>query len=79
MISHYSLVANLVQLGQYLRLTDDNFPAERKRYKPGDVALGSASIHFPFAGMTLNFVDSPPAVSCVFSGKLTAGCSDYGR
>ena len=50
MISHYSLVANLVQLGQYLRLTDDDFPAERRRYKFGDVALGSASarLSLPF-------------------------------
>ncbi|RPD61672.1 amp dependent CoA ligase [Lentinus tigrinus ALCF2SS1-7] len=40
MISHYSLIANLVQTGQYFRLTDDSFPSEQKRYKTGDVALG---------------------------------------
>ncbi|KAI0717914.1 hypothetical protein C8T65DRAFT_640363 [Cerioporus squamosus] len=48
MISHYSLVANLVQLGQYLRLTDDSFPAERKRYRIGNVGLGILPLFHAF-------------------------------
>ncbi|KAI0324379.1 acetyl-CoA synthetase-like protein [Cubamyces sp. BRFM 1775] len=39
-ISHYSIIANLIQLGKYLHLTDGSIPAEELAYKPGGVALG---------------------------------------
>ncbi|KAI0767430.1 acetyl-CoA synthetase-like protein [Fomes fomentarius] len=39
MMSHYSLVANLVQMLSYLRLTDDSIPMAQKRYRPGSVGL----------------------------------------
>ncbi len=42
MMSHYSLVANLVQMLSYLRLSDDSIPMAQKRYRPGSVGLLSA-------------------------------------
>ncbi len=44
MIPHYSIIANIVQMGQYLNLNDDYIPLERKLYRPGNVTLGGASV-----------------------------------
>ncbi|KAH9903408.1 acetyl-CoA synthetase-like protein [Cubamyces lactineus] len=37
-IPHYSIIANLIQLGQYLHLTDGTIPPEELAYRPGGVA-----------------------------------------
>ncbi|KAI0772849.1 acetyl-CoA synthetase-like protein [Trametes elegans] len=39
MISHYSLIANMIQVGQYLRLTDPALPPEHLCVRPGSVTL----------------------------------------
>ncbi|KAI0657467.1 acetyl-CoA synthetase-like protein [Cubamyces menziesii] len=39
-ISHYSIIANLIQLGKYLHLTDGTIPPDELAYKPGSVGLG---------------------------------------
>ncbi|KAI0649936.1 acetyl-CoA synthetase-like protein [Trametes meyenii] len=39
MISHYSIITNLIQMGQYLRLTDNSIPVEQLRYRPGSISL----------------------------------------
>ena len=43
MISHYSIIANLVQLAQRANLNDESVPMEQKRYRPGSIVLGGAS------------------------------------
>ncbi|KAL1948462.1 hypothetical protein VTO73DRAFT_12537 [Trametes versicolor] len=39
MISHYSIIANMVQVAQFLRLTDKTLPPEQVAYRPGSVTL----------------------------------------
>lgn len=39
MISHYSIIANMVQVAQFLRLTDKTLPPEQLAYRPGSVTL----------------------------------------
>ncbi|KAI8989129.1 hypothetical protein BD414DRAFT_326725 [Trametes punicea] len=40
MITHYAVIANLIQAGQYMRLTDERMPANKLIYRPGSVGLG---------------------------------------
>ncbi|KAI0356902.1 acetyl-CoA synthetase-like protein [Trametes cingulata] len=39
MIPHYSIIANVIQMAQHLRLTDETMPSEHICYKPGSVTL----------------------------------------
>ncbi|KAI0634245.1 acetyl-CoA synthetase-like protein [Trametes polyzona] len=39
MISHYSIIANIIQVAQYLRLTDKALPPEHMAYRPGSTTI----------------------------------------
>nr|WHF58352.1 4-coumarate:CoA ligase [Ganoderma lucidum] len=59
MISHYGLVANIVQVAQYIQVHDGNVPPKSRHFRVGDVSLGDAyGLHFVlffgmFAGLTI--------------------------
>ncbi|PIL29048.1 transporter [Ganoderma sinense ZZ0214-1] len=64
MVSHYGLVANIVQVAQYIKPTDESVPSEWRRFHVGDVSLGvlpffhAYGLHFVlffgmFIGMTV--------------------------
>ena len=43
MISHYGLIANIIQVAQYVKPTDESVPKEWRRFHVGDVSLGGTS------------------------------------
>ena len=50
MISHYALIANMLQVTQYVKPTDESVPWEQKRYRPGDVVLGGTPVSHGSSG-----------------------------
>ena len=45
MISHFALIANIVQTAQHLRLADPTMPVERKLMQPGNAVHAGTCIY----------------------------------
>lgn len=64
MISHYSIIANMVQVAQFLRLTDKTLPPEQLAYRPGSVTLSGVlpvlAIEYEYALPTQYFLKVLP-------------------
>lgn len=44
MVSHYGLVANIVQVAQYIKTHDKNVPPKPRRFHVGDVSFGGMQL-----------------------------------
>ncbi|KAF5315018.1 hypothetical protein D9619_007429 [Psilocybe cf. subviscida] len=52
-ISHYSLIANVLQIAVHSRLTESNITEEDRRYRPGDVAIAVLPLYHIY-GLVIN-------------------------
>ncbi|TBU21456.1 amp dependent CoA ligase [Dichomitus squalens] len=59
MISHYALIANMLQVTQYVKPNDESVPLEQKRYRAGDVVLGALPMFHAYGLIMITFTGIP--------------------
>ncbi|RDX52628.1 acetyl-CoA synthetase-like protein [Lentinus brumalis] len=71
MITHYSIIANLVQIVQYLDLNNESVPIERKMYRPGSVSLAIVPFYHAYGMHMLLFGNMVLKSTIVVSAKFS--------
>ncbi|EJF61689.1 amp dependent CoA ligase [Dichomitus squalens LYAD-421 SS1] len=71
MISHYALIANMLQVTQYVKPNDESVPLEQKRYRAGDVVLGALPMFHAYGLIMITFTGMFLGATVIVSPKFS--------